>query len=175
MSKFKDAMGGLFGKKQDSPEGASEYVILSPLKGEVILLKDVPDETFAGEYMGKGTAIEPSEGSVVAPFTGTVTTLFPTGHAIGLTSEDGVEVLIHIGLDTVNLEGKGFTAHIAQGDKVKSGTLLVSFDLEAIKEAGYKTVTPVIVTNTGNFASITATANGVIDQGSPILSVEKRT
>ena len=107
--------------------------------------------------LGKGLAIIPSEGKVYAPFDGTVEALFATKHAIGLKSESGIEVLIHIGIDTVKLEGKGFTSHIAQGDMVKKGQLLVEFDIPFIKEQGYDVTTPVMVTNMDDYLDILKT------------------
>ena len=107
--------------------------------------------------IGKGLAIIPSEGKVYAPFDGTVEALFATKHAIGLKSESGIEVLIHIGIDTVKLEGKGFTSHIAQGDMVKKGQLLVEFDISFIKEQGYDVTTPIMVTNMDDYLDILKT------------------
>ena len=107
--------------------------------------------------LGKGLAIIPSEGKVYAPFDGTVEALFATKHAIGLKSESGIEVLIHIGIDTVKLEGKGFTSHIAQGDMVKKGQLLVEFDISFIKEQGYDVTTPIMVTNMDDYLDILKT------------------
>ncbi|MPM18359.1 PTS system beta-glucoside-specific EIIBCA component [bioreactor metagenome] len=117
-------------------------------------LKEVKDETFASEMMGKGVAIKPIEGKVVSPINGTVETIFKTKHAIGLRSSDGVEVLIHIGIDTVQLEGKHFTSYINDGDEVKVGDTLIEFDMEAIKKEGYELVTPVIVTNTVDYLEV---------------------
>ncbi|MHC1681482.1 MAG: beta-glucoside-specific PTS transporter subunit IIABC [Clostridiaceae bacterium] len=128
--------------------------VSSPLKGTVIALSKVKDEAFSSEALGKGIAIEPSEGKVVAPFDGTIMTLFPSKHAIGIISDDGVEVLIHIGLDTVKLDGKYFEAHVKQGDKVKKGQLLISFDLEILRKEGYVTQTPIIVTNTQEYSEV---------------------
>ncbi|MGG5373265.1 beta-glucoside-specific PTS transporter subunit IIABC [Enterococcus sp. AZ196] len=119
----------------------------SPVKGEQIELAQIQDEVFSKELMGKGFAVLPSEGKVYAPFDGEVTMLFDTLHAIGLTSTQGAEVLIHVGMDTVNLKGQHFTPKVKVGDQVKAGDLLLEFDLEKIKEAGYLTDTPVVVTN----------------------------
>lgn len=131
--------------------------IVSPIKGNAIPLAEVKDAAFASEMIGKGLAIIPSEGKVYAPFDGTVEALFATKHAIGLKSESGIEVLIHIGIDTVKLEGKGFTSHIAQGDMVKKGQLLVEFDIPFIKEQGYDVTTPVMVTNMDDYLDILKT------------------
>ncbi|MDD2534915.1 MAG: beta-glucoside-specific PTS transporter subunit IIABC [Eubacteriales bacterium] len=131
--------------------------ITSPLTGKIVALKDVEDEVFSSGAMGKGLAIEPAVGKVVAPCDGVVSVLFPTGHAIGLKSTEGSEILIHIGLDTVKLNGQHFKAHVKQGDVVKVGDLLVEFDIAAIKAAGYQLTTPVIVTNTDVYADIIET------------------
>ena len=125
--------------------------IASPLAGEVKELSQATDSVFAQGVMGQGVVIEPSEGELVAPVNGVVSVLFPTKHAVGIVSDEGVELLMHIGMDTVNLEGKGFEAHVAQGDKVSVGDKLISFDMSAIKEAGYVTETPVIITNQDQF------------------------
>ncbi|WOC56788.1 beta-glucoside-specific PTS transporter subunit IIABC [Bacillus halotolerans] len=132
-------------------QGSGE-IIHSPIKGEVKALSEVNDGVFSAGIMGKGFAIEPEEGEVVSPVYGSVTTVFKTKHAIGITSDQGAEILIHIGLDTVKLEGQWFTAHVKEGDKVAPGDPLVSFDLEQIKAAGYDVITPVIVTNTDRYS-----------------------
>ncbi|SEM55499.1 PTS system beta-glucoside-specific IIA component, Glc family /PTS system beta-glucoside-specific IIB component, Glc family /PTS system beta-glucoside-specific IIC component, Glc family [Mesobacillus persicus] len=131
--------------------------ILSPIKGEVVSLSMVPDQLFASETMGRGVGIVPTEGRAVSPVNGVVTTLFKTKHAIGITSENGIEILIHIGMDTVQLDGKHFTAHVNQGDKVNVGDLLVEFDIEKIKAAGYQIETPIIITNSENYGEIEST------------------
>lgn len=153
-------------KKQDEVakesltiEGATSksketYDLLTPIEGGLIPLENVDDPVFSSGVMGKGVAIQPTVGIVVAPFDGKVATLFPTKHAIGLVSEDGVEVLIHIGLDTVQLEGKYFEAHVGQDAIVKKGDKLVTFDIQGIQESGYKVTTPVIITNTANYLDV---------------------
>ena len=125
--------------------------IVSPLAGEVKELSQATDHVFAQGVMGQGVVILPSEGELVAPVNGTVSVLFPTNHAVGIVSDEGVELLMHIGMDTVNLDGKGFEAHVAQGDRVSVGQKLVSFDIAAIQEAGLVTETPVIITNQEQF------------------------
>lgn len=127
--------------------GQSNEVIFSPFNGEVITLSEIKDAAFASGALGQGVAIEPSDGKLYSPISGTVTALFPTNHAIGLTSDNGAEILIHIGMDTVQLEGKFFTAHVSQGARVEKGQLLIEFDIPGIQGAGYIVTTPVIVTN----------------------------
>lgn len=132
-----------------------EIRLNSPLKGQLIELKDVKDPAFASGAMGKGAAVKDPEGKVYSPVDGTVTVLFGTKHAIGIHSEDGADILIHVGIDTVNLGGKYFDAKIEQGDAIKKGQLLLEFDPEGIKSAGYDTTTPVLVTNAFDYDKIT--------------------
>lgn len=146
-------------------------IIVSPMIGEIKKLSEVCDAAFSEELLGKGIAIIPKEGKVMAPFDGTVMTLFPTKHAIGLVSENGCEVLIHIGMDTVKLEGQYFTSHIHQGDKVKKGDLLVTFDLESLLEEGYCIETPVIVTNTKDYLDLIETQETEVEFGDDIITV----
>ncbi|HIY20226.1 MAG TPA: sucrose-specific PTS transporter subunit IIBC, partial [Candidatus Blautia avistercoris] len=131
---------------QDPAFQAEKNTVYSPLKGNVIPLEEVKDETFAAGILGQGVGIEPSEGKVVSPVKGKIETLFDTKHAVGITSEDGVELLIHVGLNTVELGGKYYTAHVAEGDSVEAGQVLLTFDMEQIKAAGYDVTTPVLVT-----------------------------
>ncbi|EFQ58332.1 PTS system trehalose-specific EIIBC component [Streptococcus downei] len=138
-------------KEATSAPAGTLISIKSPLAGQVQDLSQSPDPVFAQGVMGQGLVIEPSQGELFAPVEGTVSVLFPTKHAIGLVTEQGLEMLIHIGMDTVNLEGQGFTAHVQQGDHVKQGQKLISFDMDAIKKAGYSVTTPVIVTNQNDF------------------------
>lgn len=133
---------------------SNKKVVFSPISGEIIPLEKVNDETFAKKMVGDGVAILPKEGKVYAPFDGVVSALFPTKHAIGLTSGDGVELLIHIGLDTVELKGEYFTNHIETGDTIKKGQLLLEFNVEAIKNKGYDIMTPIVVTNTQQFLDV---------------------
>lgn len=144
-------------------DGVTEKkLVFSPIKGKVISLKEVPDETFASEILGKGIAISPEEGKVFAPFDGEVVSVFDTLHAYGLRSDDGVEVLIHIGLETVRLEGKGFTAHVKQGDKISRGDLLVEMDLDLIQKEGYEIVTPIVFSNSDQIEIIEYTKNNEV-------------
>lgn len=132
----------------------NNLTITSPILGKLIPLKDVPDAAFASGAMGPGVGIDPKEGKVYAPFDAKVEVLFETKHAIGLTGTDGASILIHVGIDTVKLNGAPFTNHVNQGDMVKQGDLLLSFDIEAIKQAGYSVITPVLVTNAFNYNEI---------------------
>lgn len=150
---------------------AAENEILSPLAGTAIALSDVPDPTFAQGVLGQGAAVEPSDGKVYAPADAEVSTLFDTKHAIGLTLKNGAELLIHIGINTVDLNGEGFTAHVSDGDSVKQGDLLISFDKDFITKKGFKTVTPVIVTNPEDFDAVSMTASGKISALAPLLKL----
>ena len=145
----------------------SQELIQTPLEGKVLPLSEVKDEVFSKGYIGKGLAIEPTKGEVISPVNGTITTFFPTGHAIGITSDSGVEILIHVGMDTVNLEGKYFTPLVKKGDKVTVGQKLLNFDLEGIKKEGYSIITPVVVTNSAQYKDVVT----VSDNGKNLLSV----
>lgn len=152
---------------------AAQEIVASPLTGRAMPLSQAPDEVFASGAMGKGVAIEPSEGVVKSPVNATVATIFPTGHAIGLVTENGAELLIHIGLDTVNLEGRGFEKLVEAGDVVEAGQELVRFDIDLIKEAGYQTITPIIVTNTPDYADILVSSQTDIQQGDYLFTIVK--
>lgn len=149
----------------------NKEVVYSPIKGEVIKLSNIQDDAFASGVLGSGVAIKPTEGIVVSPVDGEVTTLFPSLHAIGITSENGVELLIHVGLDTVQLGGNGFKAYIKQGDKVKKGQHLLDFNIEEINEAGYSVVTPVVITNTAEYLEVAETKSENVDRGDNLISV----
>ena len=149
----------------------NKITIASPLKGEIVPLTEVKDETFASEMMGKGIAINPTEGKVVSPINGIVQMIFKTKHAIGLKSEDGAEILIHIGMDTVQLDGKHFIAHVNDGDKFKVGDTLVEFDMDAIKKEGYELVTPVIITNTMDYLEIVPKEIKSVNAGEDIITI----
>ena len=155
----------------DKAQLMNKITISSPLNGEIIHLNEVKDETFASEMMGKGIAINPTEGKVVSPINGTVQMIFKTKHAIGLKSEDGAEILIHIGMDTVQLDGKHFIAHVKDGDKVKVGDVLVEFDMDAIKKEGYELVTPVIITNTIDYLEIIPKEIKSVNAGEDIITI----
>lgn len=163
-------MFNFFKKKEET---VVDYNVKSPLTGELVALTEVPDPVFAGLMLGKGIAIEPTSGEVVSPVNGTVTTIFPTGHAVGLTADSGVEVLIHVGMDTVSLDGEGFIQHVKAGDKVTVGQKLVTVDLESVKAAGYPIVTPIVITNTGDFTDITVTKVQSVTSGDDLLTIVK--
>lgn len=146
--------------------------ILSPIQVKLYPLSDAKDEAFASETLGKGALIQPSNGKVYAPFDGTIVTLFPTKHAIGIVSDDGIEMLIHFGIDTVNLNGQHFTAFIEQGMKVKQGDLLLEADIEKIKAAGYETQVPVIITNSFNYQNIELSSKEDVSYQDVILKVK---
>lgn len=144
-------------------------IVTAPINGTIMPLSTSKDEAFAQGILGKGVLIQPESGEVVAPFDGTVMTLFPTKHAIGLVSDNGLELLIHIGIDTVQLDGKFFTPHVKQGDKVKRGQKLMSFDIKAIQAAGYSVETPVIVTNSADYLDILESDKPNVASGSDEL------
>ncbi|MFD1068056.1 beta-glucoside-specific PTS transporter subunit IIABC [Oceanobacillus locisalsi] len=149
-------------------------VIESPLNGEVKSLAGISDSAFASGALGKGIAIEPTEGKLISPVSGTVSALFGTHHAIGIETEHGAELLIHIGMDTVQLDGEFFIPHVAQGDKVEKGKLLIEFDIEAIEKAGYEVITPVVITNHDKYKVIETETQGNIQIGNPLISLEKK-
>ena len=157
----------------NSTESFDDNCVYSPLKGNVIALKDVPDETFAAEVLGVGAAVEPSEGIVKAPADGEVSTIFDTNHAVGLTLDNGMEILIHVGINTVELGGEGFTGHVAEGDRVKRGQTLITFDKAFIESKGYPTVTPVIITNPDDYSVISPAVNGNIDFLGKLITTQK--
>ena len=147
--------------------------VYSPLKGKVVRMQDVPDDTFAAEILGIGAAVDPVEGVVKAPSNGKVDTLMDTNHAIGLTLDNGMELLIHIGINTVELNGEGFKNHVSEGDRIKRGQTLITFDKALIESKGYKTITPVIITNPDNFLDISQAADGDIDFLGKLIATKK--
>ena len=156
---------------EDTPALLEDIAICSPLKGDVLELAQVEDAAFSAGILGKGCAIVPAEGEVYAPVDGVLTTLFPTKHALGITSDDGVEVLIHIGLNTVQLNGEGFTAYVQQGERVSRGQHLLSFDLAELKDKGYCLQTPVIITNTNDYLEILSTMQKEVMPNDVLLHV----
>ena len=156
-----------------APAPAKQDAVMSAhMTGSVVPMAEVQDEAFSTCVLGEGVAIEPSEGKLYAPADAVVDNLFDTHHAIGLVTNENVELLLHIGINTVELGGKYFTAHVEVGQKVKKGDLLISFDMEAIKKAGYLLTTPMIVCNTDDYQSVTSVAEGEITAGSAWLQVK---
>lgn len=147
-------------KISDKERNTDEIKVYSPLTGKTIKLEDVEDEAFSSGVLGKGVAILPEEGVLYAPVDGTISAFFPTGHAIGISTDNGAELLIHVGMDTVQLNGKGFQPFAAEGDKVKKGQKLLEFDCKLIKEAGYSLVTPVLITNADDMGMVVPVENG---------------
>ena len=156
-------------KQQNEKEAQIFY---SPLEGNAIALSEVKDDTFASAVLGKGMAVIPTKGEVKAPCDATVSMIFGTKHAIGLSTDDGVELLIHIGLNTVELEGRYYTVHVNEGDKVTRGQMLITFDMDKIKEAGYDVTTPIIVTNSDDFTSVKQLKKGTVNNDSSVMEVK---
>ncbi|MEC0304097.1 beta-glucoside-specific PTS transporter subunit IIABC [Terribacillus saccharophilus] len=146
-------------------------VIASPFQGSIVSLSEIKDEAFATGALGKGVAIIPSEGKLYAPASGVVSVLFPTKHAIGITADSGAEILVHIGMDTVQLDGKFFDAHVKQGDRVEKGQLLIEFDLDSIQNAGFDITTPVVVTDVKGYNLVAATEEKQVKWGEPLLTL----
>lgn len=161
---LKEKLG--LGKKANDVLGA-------PVKGNAVAISEVSDPTFGEEILGKGIAIIPTVGKVVAPADGVVDMVFDTKHAISMTSATGIEILIHVGLDTVTLKGETFTAHVKAGDTVKAGDLMLEFDIEAIKAAGLDTITPMVICNSDNYAEITTNVGKDVNTGDVVLTLNK--
>ncbi|OMF34659.1 PTS beta-glucoside transporter subunit EIIBCA [Paenibacillus sp. FSL H8-0548] len=161
----------LMGNYESNLISVIKETITSPLSGEIIPLSQFSDSLFASETVGKGVTIEPEKGEVFSPVDGVVTTLFPTKHAIGVTSEGGAEILIFIGIDTIKLNGEYFTALVNQGDKVRQGDLLLMFDMEEIKAAGYPLTTPVVITNSNQYLDVKILKSGTIKVKEELLTV----
>lgn len=157
-------------KAEQNAAAAEE--LYSPLKGRLVELAQVPDEAFSSKVLGEGIAVEPLEGKLYAPCDGKVDMLFDTKHAVNLISSTGCEILLHIGMDTVKLNGKFFTAHVSDGQEIRKGDLLISFDIKGIQNAGYKTITPMVICNTDAYNSIKVTASGDITAGEKIIEIK---
>lgn len=145
--------------------------ILAPVEGMAVPLSEVSDPTFSQEILGKGVAIVPARGRVVAPAAGVLTVMFDTKHAVSITTDQGAEVIIHVGLDTVNLKGEHYTSYKNQGDRVKAGELLLEFNMAAIKEAGYDVITPVIVCNSPNYPDMECHTGRHVKELEPIIEL----
>lgn len=171
MVTYKDEAPKETEKKAPVKESGRSESLAAPVKGQVKPLAEVQDEAFSCGVMGQGAAIVPAEGKVYAPCDGEIITFFPTGHAIGISSKSGAEVLIHIGLDTVKLNGKGFTPKKNQGDTVNKGDLLLEFDMDYIKKAGYDITTPIIVTNTDDYSEVKVVGSDKVNPGDVLIEV----
>lgn len=148
-------------------------IICAPVAGRAVSITTVSDPTFGEEILGKGIAIQPSDGKVVAPCDCTVDMMFETGHAVSLIADFGAEILIHVGLDTVNLKGKHYTIHAHSGDKVTKGQLLMEFDVEAVKADGYDVITPVVICNSGDYATFNTHIDQDVGLGDAIIELAK--
>ena len=155
----------LFGKKTDD--------LYAPISGKAVPISEVPDPTFAEGMLGNGIAIEPADGKVYAPCDATVDMMFTTGHAVSLVADFGAEILIHVGLETVGLEGKPFTVHVAYGDKVQKGQLLIEVDLEAVKAAGLPTITPVLICNTDDYPTFNTFVGKEVTNADVVIALAK--
>lgn len=155
----------IFGKKFDE--------ICAPVAGEAVPSSEVNDPTFGEEMLGRGMAIKPAAGRVVAPCDAMVDMMFDTGHAVSLTTDFGAEILIHVGIDTVNLQGEHYTVHCKNGDKVKKGQLLIEFDKDAIAAAGYDTVTPVVICNSDDFGTFETVTGKTVAEGDVVIKLAK--
>ena len=173
MGFFDKLFGGKYKDENTAKFTNQSKTVLTPLQGKVLAQADIPDETFAQGILGPGCGIEPTGKTVYAPFDGTVEQVASTLHAVGLTSEDGIEILIHVGMDTVEMKGQGFTSLTKEGAKVKAGTPLLKVDLEAIRAAGHPTATALIVTNSDDLPEISVVANGDAAAGTPVFKFKK--
>ena len=160
----------LFGKKAPAFDGNKLY---APLNGKAVPITEVPDPTFAEGMLGNGIAIQPTDGKVCAPVNGTVDTMFDTGHAVSLISDDGIEILIHVGLETVGLNGAPFQVKVSNGQKVKKGDVLMIADLEAIKAAGLPTITPVLVCNSDDYTTFNVTTGKAVTNADVVIELGK--
>lgn len=162
--------------KEENPEtqkdATASFELAAHMNGTVVNLEDVEDEAFSSEVLGKGIAVEPIEGKLYSPCDGKVDMVFDTNHAVNIVSKEGCEILLHIGIDTVNLGGKYFEAHVKDDCEVKKGDLLISFDLEGIKSEGYKVTTPMVICNTDDYTSVEAVSQGEISKGDKILEIK---
>lgn len=156
-----------------TPSKTENITIGAPLTGKCMPLQDVNDQVFSSEMMGKGIAIYPEKQQIIAPADGTITVTYDSKHAYGIRTDQGVEILIHIGIDTVNMNGKGFNAHVSQEQKVKKGDVLGTFDVDVIKEAGYDPTVMVIITNTNDYRDVTAVAKSHVAEGETLLQLDK--
>lgn len=164
---------GFFSKLFGKAEKINPNHIYAPMEGQAVAITEVPDPTFAEGMLGNGIAIKPVSGKVCSPVDGTVDMMFDTGHAVSLVSDSGIEILIHVGLETVSLEGKPFTIHVKNGEKVKKGQLLMEADLEAIQAAGLPTITPVLVCNTDDYSTFNTTTGKEVTNADVVIALAK--
>jgi sugar PTS system EIIA component len=165
-------ISSIFGKAGDV--AALGVSFQAPLVGRFVPLSEVPDDVFSGKVLGDGFAVDPSEGVVLAPFDAEVTQVFRTGHALGLLGPSGLEVLIHVGIDTVKMGGEGFYPKVKAGQKVRTGEILLEFDLEAVRARAKSTITPVVVTNMDHVSGLEPLANGTLARGQVVLRVSTK-
>ncbi len=159
--------------KEETGDNKEETVIFVPIQGNVILRENIPDETFASGVLGDGAGIEPETGEVSAPFDGEISSIAETRHAIGITGPDGMELLIHVGVDTVKMNGDGFTVLVSEGDKVRAGQKLMTFDISKIKAAGYSTTSAVLLTNSDEYQSCHVVKTGKAEQMEKLITVKR--
>ena len=164
---------GLFDKLFGKKEALNPNHIYAPMAGEAVAISEVPDPTFSSGMLGNGIAIKPTDGKVCAPVNGTVDMMFDTGHAVTLVSDNGIEILIHVGLETVGLEGKPFQVKVQNGQKVKKGDILMIADLEAIKAAGLPTITPVLVCNSDDYTTFNTTTGKAVTNADVVIELGK--
>lgn len=172
MGFFDRLFGGRAKTAEETRFPGEKMVVKAPMDGIVLPLEQLPDETFAAAILGPGCGIEPTGDTVYAPFDGKVTSIAPTLHAVGLESTEGIELLIHVGMDTVEMQGKGFTALVKEEQKVKAGTALLKVDLDAIRAANHPTTTAVIVTNADDLPKLHIIAGGIVSTGMPLFKFE---
>lgn len=159
----------MFSKWRKKSAEKEAVQIYAPLTGEAVALSTVPDEAFAQGHMGPGIAIEPVEGRLIAPFDGVIAHIIKSNHAVMMEHPSGLQFLFHIGVDTVSLKGEGFTSHVAAGDRVKAGQVLIEFDMDHIRAAGYPVITPIILTNAGEIAAELNWNEGTVVAGSSVI------
>lgn len=164
---------GLFDKLFGKKEEINPNHVYAPMAGEAVAISEVPDPTFSSGAMGNGIAIKPTDGKVCAPVNGTVDMMFDTGHAVSLVSDNGIEILIHVGLETVGLEGKPFQIKVQNGQKVKKGDILMIADLAAIEAAGLPTITPVLICNTDDYTTFNTTIGKAVTNADVVIELGK--
>ena len=164
---------GLFDKLFGKKEEINPNHVYAPMAGEAVAISEVPDPTFSSGAMGNGIAIKPTDGKVCAPVNGTVDMMFDTGHAVSLVSDNGIEILIHVGLETVGLEGKPFQVKVQNGQKVKKGDILMIADLAAIEAAGLPTITPVLICNTDDYTTFNTTTGKAVTNADVVIELGK--